>query len=97
MNAEGRRDRVAEPPGSAQEQSARGHEPGGRLQPRNVPAVGIVLERSCKDLAGLLELGAFLELPNNLAGLPSLPVHYSLKFPKDPLLRHPLVPIAFAK
>jgi hypothetical protein len=48
-------------------------------------------------LAGLLELGAFLELPNNLAGLPSLPVHYSLKFPKDPLLRHPLVPIAFAK
>jgi hypothetical protein len=56
-----------------------------------------VLERSCKDLAGLLELWAFLELPNNLAGLAGLPLHYSLKFLEDALLRHPFVPIAFAK
>src|SRR5215469_1282753 len=97
MNGEGRRDRVAETPGSVQERSARRREPGGRLHARTLPAVAVVLERSCKDLAGLLELWAFLELPNNLAGLPSLPVHYLLKFLKDPLLRHPLVPIAFAK
>ena len=97
MNGEGRLDRVAEPPDLVQERSARGHEPGGRSHARTLPAVGVVLERSCKDLAGLLELWTFLELPNNLAGLPSLPVHYSLKFPKDVLLCHPLVPIAFAK
>ena len=62
-----------------------------------LPAVSIVLECLCEDLAGLLKLWTFLELPNNFAGLAGPSLDYSLKISQHVLLRHPLVPIAFAK
>jgi hypothetical protein len=56
-----------------------------------------VPERVHQDLAGLLELWTSLELPNDLTGLASLSFDYALELAEDVFLRHPFVPIAFAK
>jgi hypothetical protein len=56
-----------------------------------------VLKCLRQDLAGLLELRTFPELPNNLAGLAGSSIDHSLKLSKQAILRHPSVPIAFAK
>ena len=56
-----------------------------------------MLECLYQDLAGLLELWTCLELPNDPASLARLSLNYSLELAEDVLLRHPFVPIAFAK
>jgi hypothetical protein len=56
-----------------------------------------VPERVHQNLAGLLELWTSLELPNDLTGLASLSFDYALELAEHVLLRHPFVPIAFAK
>src|SRR6516164_9549009 len=96
-NGEGRFDRAVAYPGWARVQSARGHETGRGLHGRLLAAVGVVLECLSEDLAALLELRTFLELPNNLAGLAIVPLNHLSKFFEHFLSGHPLVPIAFVK
>jgi len=96
-SVEGQPDRVAERSGYVRAQSARGHESERRLHSRTLAPVGVVPERVHQNLAGLLELWTSLELPNDLAGLASLSFDYALELAEHVLLRHPFVPIIFAK
>ena len=96
-SVEGRPGRVEERSGCIRARLARGYESERCRHAWTLAPVGIVLECVHQNFAGLSELGTCFELPNDLAGLASLSLNYALEVPEHVLLRHPFVPMAFAK